>query len=208
MFALIALVIIVGVTAFGAPVKEIVECELPSVERRGQMVIAQQLPQTSRRRHKGHLDRGAAAVEMALVLPVLLFLLMGIIDFGRMFNAQIQLSQAAREGVRLASLNTGATLAAMQSDLNPNGDKAIALRVTSASAALPGTFAASCSAPTAESSSACITYCPIPSLVTPSSTATVVVTAHFTAVTGVTNFFGFTTFPTTLSSTGVMGCAG
>ena len=86
MFALIALVIIVGVTAFGAPVKGIVEllkCELPSVERRGQMVIAQQLPQTSRRRHKGHLDRGAAAVEMALVLPVLLFLLMGIIDFGR-----------------------------------------------------------------------------------------------------------------------------
>ena len=47
------------------------------------MVIAQQLPQTSRRRHEGHLDRGAAAVEMALVLPVLLFLLMGIIDFGR-----------------------------------------------------------------------------------------------------------------------------
>jgi Flp pilus assembly protein TadG len=171
------------------------------------MVIAQQLPQTSRRRHEGHLDRGAAAVEMALVLPVLLFLLMGIIDFGRMFNAQIQLSQAAREGVRLASLNTGADLAAQQSDLN-NGDKAIALRVTSASAALPGTFVASCSAPTDGSSWACITYCPIPSLVTPSSTATVVVTAKFTAITGVTNFFGFTTFPTTLSSTGVMRCAG
>src|SRR5450759_4377301 len=51
-------------------------------------------------------DRGAAAVEMALVLPVLLFLLMGMIDFGRAYNAQIQLSQAAREGVRLASINT------------------------------------------------------------------------------------------------------
>ena len=176
------------------------------------MVIAQQLPQTSRRRHEGHLDRGAAAVEMALVLPVLLFLLMGIIDFGRMFNAQIQLSQAAREGVRLASLNIGATLANQQSDAN-NGNTAIATRVTSASAALPGTFSASsgvasCPAPTATSSSACITYCPIPSLVTPSSTATVVVTAKFTAITGVTNFFGFTTFPTTLSSTGVMRCAG
>jgi Flp pilus assembly protein TadG len=171
------------------------------------MVIAQQLPQTSRRRHEGHLDRGAAAVEMAFVLPVLLFLLMGIIDFGRMFNAQIQLSQAAREGVRLASLNSGATLANQQSDVN-NGNTAIAFRVTSASAALPGTFAASCSAPTAQFSSACITYCPIPSLVTPSSTATVVVTAKFTAITGVTNFFGFTTFPTTLSSTGVMRCAG
>ena len=48
--------------------------------------MAQQLPQTSRRRHGGHLDRGAVAVEMALVLPVLLFLLVGIIDFGRAVN--------------------------------------------------------------------------------------------------------------------------
>jgi Flp pilus assembly protein TadG len=108
MFALIALVIIVGVTAFGAPVKGIVESlsasSLHSSERRGQVVIAQQLPQTSRRRHNGHLDRGAAAVEMALVMPILMAMIIGIIDFSRIFNAELQLSQAAREGVRLASL--------------------------------------------------------------------------------------------------------
>jgi Flp pilus assembly protein TadG len=48
-------------------------------------------------------DRGAAAVEFALVLPLLLLILFAIIDFGRALNAQITLTQAAREGVRLAA---------------------------------------------------------------------------------------------------------
>ena len=55
------------------------------------------------RRPRG-TDRGAAAVEFALLLPVLLLLLFGIIDFGRALNAQITLTQAAREGARLAAL--------------------------------------------------------------------------------------------------------
>ncbi|MFI5622882.1 TadE/TadG family type IV pilus assembly protein [Nocardioides sp. NPDC051685] len=49
-------------------------------------------------------DRGAAAVEFALVLPLLLLMLFGLIDFGRALNAQITLTQSAREGVRLAAL--------------------------------------------------------------------------------------------------------
>lgn len=49
-------------------------------------------------------DRGAAAVEFALLLPLLLLLVFGIIDFGRALNAQITLTQAAREGARLAAL--------------------------------------------------------------------------------------------------------
>jgi Flp pilus assembly protein TadG len=49
-------------------------------------------------------DRGAAAVEFALVLPLLLLIVFGIIDFGRALNAQITLTEAAREGVRLAAL--------------------------------------------------------------------------------------------------------
>ncbi len=48
-------------------------------------------------------DRGAAAVEFALLLPVLLLVVFGIIDFGRALNAQITLTQAAREGARLAA---------------------------------------------------------------------------------------------------------
>ena len=49
-------------------------------------------------------DRGAAAVEFALVMPLLLLLVFGIIDFGRAYNMQIMLTQAAREGVRVAAL--------------------------------------------------------------------------------------------------------
>jgi len=58
-------------------------------------------------------DRGAAAVEFALLLPLLLLLVFGIIDFGRALNAQITLTQAAREGARLAALGQpSATVAA------------------------------------------------------------------------------------------------
>jgi Flp pilus assembly protein TadG len=49
-------------------------------------------------------DRGAAAVEFALLLPLLLLIVFGIIDFGRALNAQITLTQAAREGARMAAL--------------------------------------------------------------------------------------------------------
>lgn len=41
---------------------------------------------------------------MALVLPLLLLFIFGIIDFGRMLNEQISLTEAAREGARVASL--------------------------------------------------------------------------------------------------------
>lgn len=51
-----------------------------------------------------HTDRGSAAVELAIVLPVLLLLVFGVIDFGRMLNAQITLTEAAREGSRAAAL--------------------------------------------------------------------------------------------------------
>ena len=51
-------------------------------------------------------DRGAAAVEFALVLPLLLLLVLGIIDFGRLYFTQITLTDAAREGVRVLALGT------------------------------------------------------------------------------------------------------
>jgi Flp pilus assembly protein TadG len=49
-------------------------------------------------------DRGAVAVEFALLLPLLLLIVMGIVDFGRMLNAQESITQAAREGARLVAL--------------------------------------------------------------------------------------------------------
>lgn len=58
-------------------------------------------------------DRGAVAIELALVLPVLLLLIFGIIEFGFAFNTQLALTQAAREGVRVEAMDTddGATVA-------------------------------------------------------------------------------------------------
>ena len=53
-------------------------------------------------------DHGAAAVELALVLPLLILLVGGIIDFGFAFNSQISLTHAAREGVRVEAV-TGDT---------------------------------------------------------------------------------------------------
>lgn len=49
-------------------------------------------------------DRGATAVEFALLLPMLLLIVFGIVDFGRALNAQITLTQAAREGARLEAV--------------------------------------------------------------------------------------------------------
>jgi Flp pilus assembly protein TadG len=49
-------------------------------------------------------DRGAAAVELALVLPILVLLLFGIVEFGRGYNAKVTLTHAAREGVRALAI--------------------------------------------------------------------------------------------------------
>jgi Flp pilus assembly protein TadG len=49
-------------------------------------------------------ENGAAAVEFALVLPLLLALILGIFEFGRLFNIQIQISNAAREAARVMAI--------------------------------------------------------------------------------------------------------
>ncbi len=63
-------------------------------------------------------ERGAAAVEFALVLPVLLLLVLGAIDWGYFFFVQQVVTNAAREAARVGSLtpydpaNTAADAAA------------------------------------------------------------------------------------------------
>ncbi len=49
-------------------------------------------------------ERGAALVEFALALPLLLVVLAGIVDFGFVFQRYEVITNAAREGARLATL--------------------------------------------------------------------------------------------------------
>lgn len=49
-------------------------------------------------------DRGASAVEFALILLPLVLIVLGIAEFGRGYHIQTTVSGAAREGVRVMAL--------------------------------------------------------------------------------------------------------
>ena len=74
-------------------------------------------------------DRGSELVEMAIVVPIFVLLLMGIMDFGYLFQRYEILQNSAREGARLAVVDDTLT--------NPD----IELRVLNYAnnAGLPGT---------------------------------------------------------------------
>lgn len=55
-------------------------------------------------------------VEFAILLPLLLLVLFGLIDMGRMFLTQTLLTNGAREGARMAALNFGAGDVATRAD--------------------------------------------------------------------------------------------
>ena len=56
-------------------------------------------------------ERGAVAVEFAIVAPLLVMLLLGIMEFSRAYNVQASLSAAAREGVRVMAISSDPTSA-------------------------------------------------------------------------------------------------
>ena len=51
-------------------------------------------------------DRGTTTIEFALVFPLLVAVLFGIIDVGRFIGARVTLAQAASVGARTACLNS------------------------------------------------------------------------------------------------------
>ncbi|MFC6238780.1 TadE/TadG family type IV pilus assembly protein [Longivirga aurantiaca] len=59
-------------------------------------------PTRARRRSLAGDDSGAAAVEFALVVPLLLLIVFGIINFGVLFSQQVSINNAVREGARRA----------------------------------------------------------------------------------------------------------
>jgi len=125
-------------------------------------------------------DRGAAAVEFALLLPLLLLLVFGIIDFGRAINAQITLTQAARTGARLAALGQPNVVSATQAAATGLSPVAVA-----------------------------VTPCPANATQTSTAIVTATYSFHFvTPVGAIAGMFGGKGFgsPITLSATGEMPC--
>ncbi len=54
-------------------------------------------------RKRRHQTDGVVAVEFALIIPVLLMLVFGIIEFGMLFRADLSVNQSARAGARTAA---------------------------------------------------------------------------------------------------------
>lgn len=52
-------------------------------------------------------DRGQATVEFALILPLLVFCIAGIVWVGQVMVTQVRLEHAAREGARAAAVQPG-----------------------------------------------------------------------------------------------------
>lgn len=144
---------------------------------------------TRGRARRGLRERGAAAVELALVLPMLLLLIAGIIDFGRAFMTQIAISQGAREGARMLALGLPLSDAKVRVEQGANG----ALAASGASTFVyPG-----------------VTLCPSTPTPTDAASITVGVQFRYLILDGISNLFGGAIPSTaTFTQTGSMRCLG
>lgn len=78
-------------------------------------------------------DRGAAAVEFALLMPLLFMILFGIIQFGYLFFQKQQAAFAAREGARIAAVGTMSCpdlVSAVRSRVNSRAPGDVSVAVT------------------------------------------------------------------------------
>ena len=89
-------------------------------------------------------ESGQTLVELALLLPVLLLLLLGVVEFGRILMTYLMISHSSREGARLAAVG-GSDSAVVQRvqdqaflldpdllviDINPSGSRTRGSSVT------------------------------------------------------------------------------
>jgi len=58
--------------------------------------------------------RGQSLVEFALLLPVLLLILLGVFDLGRVYNSYIVITNAARDGAYYGSMHSTDTTGIVQ----------------------------------------------------------------------------------------------
>lgn len=63
-------------------------------------------------------NKGQSIVELALILPIIIILLFGIFEFGRVFNAYMVIANASRQGARVGSV--GATVTEVETTVKTN----------------------------------------------------------------------------------------
>lgn len=68
----------------------------------------QQLPARLRSQRFARDGAGSAAVEIALILPVLLMFLLGVMEFGRLFFTQASLQYAVSQAARCRAIGAAA----------------------------------------------------------------------------------------------------
>ncbi|HYM15302.1 MAG TPA: TadE family protein [Dehalococcoidia bacterium] len=69
------------------------------------------------------LERGQSLAEFAVVLPLLMLLVFGVVEFGSVMKSYIQLTNASREAARYAAL--GSTAGAYPANCKSSGDATV-----------------------------------------------------------------------------------
>jgi Flp pilus assembly protein TadG len=83
-------------------------------------------PQSRRRQQPDDTCRGAAAVEAAIVLPVLAILTFGVVDFSLAYSYQVNLRSAVANAASFASVQPAAFASSSSGDACANGNSVTA----------------------------------------------------------------------------------
>ena len=139
-------------------------------------------------------DSGAELVEFALVFPLLLLVVLGIVDFGFLFQEYEVVTNAAREGARIAILpeyqNPATVTANVTTRVNQYLDAAGLDRALATVSVSPPTLVSI--------GTSCVTTYAI----------TVTYPHAFSFVTGIVGYFGGTFGSSTLTATSTMRAEG
>ena len=77
-------------------------------------------------------ERGAAALEFALIVPILLLVVFGVINFGFLLSQKASLANAVRAGARYGSVNAYTSTHTCKAVVDKVRDSALTIGLTSA----------------------------------------------------------------------------